>query len=116
MAALAQVSLFMDLGRVLSHGLFDRTNRCQLLIVNLNQLLCLLQDIPGLGHYQTNSIAHAAGNVAFCNHYIPVLLEMAHLVVGHILGRKHGQHSRKGQRIPGVDIQHLCPRIHGPHG
>ena len=48
---------------------------------------------------------------AFCNHYIPVLLEMAHLVIGDILGRKHGQHSRKGQRIPGVDIQHLCPRI-----
>ena len=115
MTALAQVSLLVYLGRVLCHGFLDRAHGFQLLIINLYHPLCLLKDVSGLGNHQTDSIAHAPGDISLCNHYVPVLLEMAHLVIGDILGRKHSQHAGKRRRLLVVDIQNPRPRIPGAY-
>ena len=112
-AALAQISLLMYPGRVLCHGFLNGAHGFQLLIINLHHPLCLLKDVPGLGNHQTDGVAHTAGDISLCNHYVPVLLEMAHLVIGDILGREHGQHAGKGRCLLAVNIQNPCPRIPG---
>ena len=115
-AGLAEVSRAVHLRRVRGHGLGDGGDGLQHLIVDLDLLLGGLQDLLGLGHHQADGVAHAAGHAAHRDHHVPVLLDMAHLVVGHVLRRQHAHHARKRQRRGGVDGQHPRPGVLRTHG
>ncbi len=115
MAALAQISLFVHLWRILSHGLMDGAYGCQFLIINLDQFFCIFQDIPCLSHYQAYGIAYTPGDVTLCDHNVPVLLEMPHLIIGHVFGCQHSQYARKCHGLLEIDIQHFGPGILRTH-
>ena len=111
MTALAQIPLRMDLRRILCHRFMDRGDRLQHFIIDLDQLLCLVQDLPRLRDDQTDGIADTAGDAALCDHHIPVLLQMSHLIVGNIIRCQHIQYPRKRQRFLTMDVDHSGTRI-----
>ena len=115
-AGLAQVAARVELGRALRHGLPDIAHRLQGLVVDFDQLLGLLQHGLALGHHQADGVPHAAGAVPLGDHHVPVLLDVAHLVVGHVLGGEHRQHAGQGQGPGRVDVQHPGAGVLGAHG
>ena len=115
-ALLAQVAARVEQGGVVGHGIPDGAHRLQGLVVDLHQGLGLLQDLLRLRHHQADGVPHAAGDVPPGDHHVPVLLDVAHLVVGHVLGGEDGQHPRQGQGLRGVDVQHPGPGVLGADG
>ena len=101
----------MEPGGVLRHGLLDGAHRRKGLIRHLYQLFGFGQRRLRLGHHQADGVAHTAGHVASGDHHVPVLLDVPHLVMRHILGGKHRQHAGEGQGGRGVDVQHTCPGV-----
>ena len=97
MPALTEISFGVNLWSVLRHRLCNRCNGLQLLIADLNQFLGFLQYLPRLSHHKTDRISHTPGNAAFGNHHIPVLLEMADLVIRNIFRGQNRQHPRQFQ-------------------
>ena len=77
-------------------GLLDVADGLELLPGDLDGLLGLLQDLGRLGNHQADGVANAAGDVALGDHDVPVLDEVAHLVVGHVGGREHADDALHG--------------------
>ena len=115
-ALLAQVAAGVEDGGVRRPGLLDGAHRLQGLIVHLHQLLGLLEHGLIFRHHQADGVPHAAGDVPLGDHHVPVLLEVAHLVVGHVVGGEDGQHPRQSQSGGGVDVQHPGSGVLGADG
>ena len=105
----------MHLGRVLCPRLPHRRHRLQLFIFDPDKFLRLLQDLPGFRDDKTDRVSHTPRHAPLFNHYIPVLLKVPHLVIGHIFRCENRQHSREGLRFLRIDLQHSRPGISGPH-
>ena len=95
--ALAEVARAVDLWRLRCHGPGDGGHRFKYLILHFDQLFGFLQDLLGLGCHQTDGIADAPGHAAHSDHDVPVLLEVSHLVIGHILSGQDAGYARKGK-------------------
>ena len=86
----------VDARGALGAGLLDVADGLELLPGDLDGLLGLLQDLGRLGNHQADGVANAAGDVALGDHDVPVLDEVAHLVVGHVGGREHADDALHG--------------------
>ena len=86
----------VDARGALGAGLLDVADGLELLPGDLDGLLGLLQDLGRLGNQQADGVANAAGDVALGDHDVPVLDEVAHLVVGHVGGREHADDALHG--------------------
>ena len=106
----------VNLGRALGLGLLDGADGLELLVLDLHELLGALEGLGVLGHDQRYGVAHAAGNVALGDHDVPVLDEVAHLVVGHVCGGEHAQDAGKCLGLARVDRQHAGARVLGADG
>ena len=85
----------------------------QLLIIYLHELLRLLQYLPCLGNHQADSVTHAPCDASLCDHHIPVLLQMSHLIIRDVIRCQDGEHAGQGFCLLRVDIKDTCPRIFG---
>ena len=86
----------VDARGALGAGLLDVADGLELLPGDLDGLLGLLKDLGRLGNHQADGVADAAGDVALGDHDVPVLDEVAHLVVGHVGGREHADDALHG--------------------
>ena len=86
----------MDERGVRSGSLRDVADGLELLVGDLHELLCALDLGRGLAHHEHDGVSDAAGDVALGNHDVPVLDEVAHLVVGHVGGREHADDALHG--------------------
>ena len=99
-----QVTAAVDQRCVISHGLLGRTHWCQHLILHLDHPLGLLQNLLGFCGHNTDCVAQVVCGAAHWDHSIPVLDDVAHLVLaGDILSGKHTHHARQGQSLLLVD-------------
>ena len=115
MAALAQIPAGMNFRRILSHCFMDICYRLQFFIFDFHQLFGLFQCVSRLSHHQTDGVSHTAGNAAFCNHHVPVLLQMSYFIIRHVLRRQHCQHARQGKSLFIINIQNPGPWITGAY-
>ena len=101
----------MDQRRAGSLSLIDAAHRLKLLIIDLNELFRPREDILIFRDDKADSVADTARHAAFGDHHVPVLLDVADLIIGHVLRCKHAEHSRKRERLRDVDIKDARPRI-----
>ena len=114
MSLLAEVSRGVDLRSAFSLRLRDAPYRLELLVFYLYGLLRLLEYVRGLCDHKAYGVSHHPRRIAFGYHHIPVLLDMPHLVVRHILRGQNAQHSRQRFRLFLYDLFHHRPRILRP--
>ena len=99
-----QIAGAVDQGRVVGHGLLGGADRGEDLVLYLDHALGLLQDLRALRHHQADGIPQIVGHAAHGNHGIPVLHQMAHLVLPRdVLRSEHGGYAGQGQRLLPVD-------------
>ena len=101
----------MDGRRARGHRFADAAHRFKLFIIDLNEFFRLRENCFALRDYEANSVADTAGNAPFGDHHVPVLLDVAYFIVGDVLGREHGEHAGKRQRLRSVYIKHARARI-----
>ena len=107
----------VDQGGVGQHGLPGAADHGQLLIVHLHQRLGLGQDLRRLRRHQADGVPQVVGDVPHGDHGVPVLHQMAHLVLpGDVVRRKDAHHAGQGPGLLRVDGQHPGPGILGPDG
>ena len=111
MAVLENVSVRMKLRSILSHGFVNIPHRFKRLIIDLDPFFCLLKYLQGLRDHKADGIPHTAGDIALRDHHVPVLHDMPHLVVRHILRGQDSQHARHRLRPAAVYLQDTRPRI-----
>ena len=124
MSLLAEVACGVDFRCPFSLRLRDAPYRLKLLVFYLYGLLRLLEYVRGLCDNKADGVTHHPRGIAFGYHDIPVLLDVAHLVVRHILGGQNAEHSRQRlrlflyylfyhrTRIPGSHRRAVCHRRH----
>ena len=105
----------VDARRAGGLGLLDGADGLELLVLNLDELLGLLEGLCVLGHDECDGVSQAARDVALGDHDVPVLDEVAHLVVGHVLGREHAHDAGKRLGLARVDGENAGARILGAH-
>ncbi len=88
MAGLAYIprGMFMQLRRPFSSSLMYVPYRLQHLIINVYKFFGFRKNIFCLCYYKAYCITYTTCNIAFCNHYIPVLLDMPNFIIWNILG------------------------------
>ena len=112
-----QVAVLMDQGRVRQHGLPGRADHGQLLIVHLHQGLGLGQDLRCLGGHQADGVAQIVGDIPHSDHGVPVLHQVAHLVLpGDVSGGIDTHHAGQGLGLLRMDGQHPGPGIGAADG
>ena len=112
-----EVAALMDQGRLRQHGFLGGADGLQYLVLYLHQLLGLLQDILGLGGNDADGVPQIVGDAAHGDHGVPVLHQVAHLVLsGDVRGGEHAHHTRKGLGLLGVDGLHQGAGMGGTDG
>ena len=112
-----EVSLPVDQGRALGHGLLGAPHHGQLLVVHLDQSLGLRQGFRVLCGHNTHGVTQIVRDVSHGNHGVPVLFQMAHLVAaGNVGGGKHARYAGQGLGLLGVNRQDPGPGIGGADG
>ena len=91
-----EVSAAVHQGRTLRHGLIGAADWCQRLVIHLYQLLSLLHDLHGLRRHNGDGVTQVVGHIPHGDHGVPVLHDMAHLVLaGDVGGGKYPHHTRQ---------------------
>ena len=98
MPALAEIALLVDPRCVRPSGLVDVPHRLEHLIVDMYKLFRCLQRIPVFRNDQTDCVSNHPRRVALGDHDVPVLLDVADLVVRHVRRRQNADHARN---LPG---------------
>ena len=112
-----EVAALVNQGRIRQHGLLGRADGLQHLVVHLHQFLGLLQNLLGLGGNDADGVSQIVGGAAHGDHGVPVLHQMAHLVLpGDICGGEHAHHPRKGLGLLRADGLHQGPGMGGADG
>ena len=97
-------------------GLVYVANGRELLVLDLDELLCALEGLAVLGDHKRDGVADAAGDVALRDHDVPVLNEVAHLVDGHVGGGEDAHDAGQGAGFLGVDGHDAGTRVLGADG
>ena len=109
MAGLAEVAFAMHLRGVRGHGFLNGSDGGEDFVFDFDLLFCFLQNFFRLRGDEADGVAHAAGDVADGNHDVPILLQMANLIIRHVRRRKDADDALHGEGFPGVDGQHPGP-------
>ena len=112
-----QISGPVDRGRVRQHGLPGAADHGQLLIVHSHHGLGPLQGLLILRRHQADGVPQVVGDVPHGDHGVPILHQMAHLVLARdVCGGEDPHHAGQGPCLLRVDGQHPGPGILGPDG
>ena len=114
-ALLAEVAVRVQLRRVRRLGLLHVPDGLEDFVLDLHELAGLVHDLLCLANDEADGISHEAGDVALGYHDVPILLDVADLVVRHVLRRQHRQHARQRLGLGGVDIQYPGSGVLGAH-
>ena len=114
-ALLAEVAVRVQLRRVRRLGLLHVPDGLEDFVLDLHELAGLVHDLLCLANDEADGISYEAGDVALGDHDVPVLLDVADLVVRHVLRRQHRQHARQRLGLGGVDIQYPGSGVLGAH-
>ena len=107
-----QIALPVHQRRVRQDGLLRVMDSRQLLVVHLHQRLGLSQSLRCFRRHQTNGIAQIMGDIAYGDHGVPVLFQMAHLVdAGDVRRRQDADHTGQGPGLLRMDGQHPCTGV-----
>ena len=85
-------------------------------VVHLHQGAELFQLALVGGDHHGQDVAHIAGNISLAHDHIPVLLDVAGLVAGHVFPQQYGQTVGVGAGFGGVYPVYQGPGIFGVHG
>ena len=86
MALLADVAAGVNIRCIIGKCFFDGSICCQFFIIHFNQSFSLFKNVFIFCNNQGNSVANKPSDIAFGNHHIPVLHNVADLVVRNIIG------------------------------
>ena len=98
----------------MGHGLLGGADGAQHLVLHLDHPLGLLQDLLALGHDETDGVPQVVGGAAHGDHGVPVLHQVAHLVLSRdVGGGEHPRHPGQGLGLLGVDGPDNGPGVGG---
>ena len=105
----------MDARRTRSAGLLNISDRLKRFIFDSYSLFSCLQSLFIFRDYHTDRVTNASGNAPFRNKYIPVLLDMSHLIIRHVLRCQYAKDTVDFQSLRDIDIENSGSGISGAH-
>ena len=113
--ALAEIARLMNLRGIRPPCLVDVPHRLEHLIVDVHQFLRFFQRIPVFRNHQTDRVSDHPRRVTLGDHNVPVLLDVADLVVRNIRRRQDADHARNLPGLRQVDLSDNRSRICRPY-
>ena len=112
-----KVAALVQARRALGHGLRRIAHRRQHLVFNLDERLCLGENLRRFRGHKADGIAKIARFAAHRDEHVPVLDQVPHDVQArNILRREHADNARERAGFFRMDGEHPCAGVPAAHG